>query len=660
VIPQPLKIDPAWLPPHAAADLAGRTVRLKLSGAERRVLRKKRQIPCSEWAEKHRVLPSDAAIPGKWRNSVTPYLAGIMDASFFESVQHITICAPPQTGKSDCINNCIAYAIDRRPGNVLVVYPDEVTGRENMRDRIMPMIRDSERLRAYMTTYSDDAAAMRIQLQHMRIYLAWANSPARLGNKPLPYVALDEIDKYPATAGKKESGPRELAQKRTRTFSHLRKIWEASTPTTEDGPIWTAMYGTPEQADGTPGQPPECEVVFKYWVRCPDCHKLQEMRFRDPDGGAYRLCWEGGHTADPREIEGKKLAWYECESCGARWDDARRNAAVRAGEWRDAERGLSLTAYLESHRPRHIGFHLKAYVSPFVSLSESAAAFLRGLTDKTKLKDFANAHEAEPWREYRTERVESKILILAEQGLPAGRVPGGGRVAALIAGVDTQDYGGFWYTIWAFSWGGPHLLKESWCIRAGYLTGWGALEQILWADEYFDADGRKYPVTLAVQDCLGHRTSEVYTFCVKHRGAVVPAVGRDVFETPVKWGNAEFFPGTNKPIPGGLKLLRVNGKYFKDDLSQRLEISPGDPGRVHLYEGFPAEYARHFTAEYVGDKGTWECPKHRANHLWDCSVYAAAGHEVLGVVHWPEPGRVPQGKARPAQRDNAKHSRQRW
>ena len=38
------------------------------------------QLTVSEWAEKYRVLDSkSSAMPGAWSNSVTPYLAGVMD-----------------------------------------------------------------------------------------------------------------------------------------------------------------------------------------------------------------------------------------------------------------------------------------------------------------------------------------------------------------------------------------------------------------------------------------------------------------------------------------------------------------------------------------------------------------------------------------------------
>lgn len=83
---------------------------------------------------------------------------------------------------------CLGYAIDRKPGNALVVFLDENTARENSADRIRPMLEDSPRLRSYLTGYADDMASVKIRLQNAIIYMAWANSAARLANKPLPYV----------------------------------------------------------------------------------------------------------------------------------------------------------------------------------------------------------------------------------------------------------------------------------------------------------------------------------------------------------------------------------------------------------------------------------------------------------------------------------------
>jgi phage terminase large subunit GpA-like protein len=649
--PQPLQIDPAWLPP--GVELPKHPV-VRFSGPERRVMRKKRPMPCSQWAERHRVVPSDSAVPGTWKNATTPYLAGIMDASWFESVQQITICAPPQCGKSDCVNNCIGYAADRRPGNVLAVYPDEMTARENNRDRIVPMFQDSSRLRAYLTGAEDDLASLRIRLQHMKIYMAWANSAARLGNKPLPYVVCDEVDKYPATAGKKEAAPIDLAKKRTRTFSHMRKIWLTSTPTTEDGPIWQALEN-------------EAEVVFVFWVRCPDCHAAQQMVFK-------QIRWDGGGEADPREIETKRLAWYECEHCGSRWDDARRNAAVRAGEWRDRDRGLALETCLQAMRPRHIGFHLRAYVSPFVSLSESAAAFLWGLRDKTKLKDFQNAHEAEPWRVCEQMRDEARILELRD-GRPSGRVPGGGIIAGLTAGVDTQD-DGYWFIVVAWPWAGKDLIKEGHVVRMGFVAEDGGLARVLWDDAYLDPDGTRYVPVLTVQDSAGHRTSDVYQFCRKHPGKIVPSIGRDTMAQPYTWGNVEYWPGTKKPIPGGLKLLNINTKFFKDDLARRLEILPGDPGGIRFpgpapgaslpadapVDGLTMDLARHFTSEYIDERGLWACPSHKPNHLWDCLVMASCAYEVVGMRHWapPETKAVPVDERRKDPRKWVDPPKRRW
>ena len=632
-LPNPIPIDPAWLPECSVEDLQKKHhIKVKFSRGEKKMLRRKRKIKPSRWAERHIILPEDAPIEGKWRNITTAYLADVMDASFFSSVQEIVVCAAPQTGKTQCVANCIGYTIDRIPGNVLFVFPVENDAKDYSKDRLSPMINDSRRIRSYLTGYDDDEASLRIKLRHLKMYLAWANSASRLAMRPLPYVVADEEDKYPQTTTKKEGTPVDLARKRTRNFPHKRKVWRLSSPTIENFGIWKALTE-------------ETEVIFDYFVKCPECGAMQKMIF---DKEHFK--WPGGSGADPKEVEREKSAWYECEKCNAKWDDTQdsrptnlnpnRDQAVRDGEYRSREENLEIWDYLKKHKPRVIGFHIPAWLSPFVSLSECAAAFLKGLKDKNKLKDFNNGFAAEPWKIYDKERSEDRILALRDDR-PRGRVPGGGMVAGLLAGVDTQDYG-LWYRIRAFGYGGEELLKECWGVREGYLAQIGndagsdfrALKKVLWEDEYLDADGNRYPVLFTIQDALGHRTSEVYDFCRKHRGKIIPSFGRDVMAQEHTWRNLEYYPGGKKPIPGGLKAINVNTKYYKDELARLLEIFPGDPGAWHENCEFNEDFARHMTAEYVNEKGLWECPPNKENHLWDCAVLCLVAADVLGIKHW--------------------------
>jgi len=612
----PIIVDstPSWLPSSLKERDKEISFSFRFSKPERKIYRKRKKIPPSGWVEKHRVITA-GSLPGKWRNRVTPYLPGIMDASFFPTVQSIIICKAPQVGGSECVNNCIGYAVDRDPGPALYVYPDEQTAKENSRDRIQLMITSSPRLRSYLTGVHDDEATMRINLQHMPIYMAWARSAARLANKPIRFVVFDETDKYPDTANLREADPISLGEKRTIWFKYNRKIWKLSTPTIEKGPIWKAFTT-------------EAQVIFDYWVCCPACGKLQLMEF-ETERKSFR--WPEDEW-DPEKIESQNLARYVCKHCDARWDDATRNAAVRWGKWFSRDGHLELFDYLNTHRPTKIAFHIPSWISPLITLSEVAAAFIRGQKDKNKLKDFCNNHKAEPWKDYTVERKEERILTLRDNR-PRGMVPGGGVVSCLLAGVDTQDEG-FYYRVRAFGWG---MDLESWGIREGFIDSFNALAQVLWHERYADADGNDYYVHLAVQDAMGHRTSEVYDFVRMHPGLIIPSQGIDTrrMTQPLAWSNIEFYPGTKKPIPGGVKLLRVDVTYYKNQLAGKLEIAPEDPGAFHLHEETTEEYARQMCAEYIDpDKQIWVCPENRANHFWDCEVLCLAAADLLRVKFW--------------------------
>ena len=266
--PKPLSEGELWIPSAILKNLPhGRPVVLSahLSEGERIVLRRKKPIRPSVWSERHRIVTM-SSFPGPWRNDLTPHLVGIMDAGAMPFVREIIICKPPQTGGSEAVNNFIGSRIDRDPGPALYVYPDRDTARDNSKDRILPMITSSPRLKQYLTGYDEDEASMRIKLKHMPIYMAWSGSASRLGNRPIKHLVLDEIDKYKRHMVKNETDAIRLAEKRVITYLYDHKIWKISTPTIESGPITKAMKN-------------EAQVIFDYWVKCPECGEYQIMIF---------------------------------------------------------------------------------------------------------------------------------------------------------------------------------------------------------------------------------------------------------------------------------------------------------------------------------------------------------------------------------------------
>ncbi len=632
---QPLVIKaPPWLPGEFRALLKERgrvEVAFRFTGPERSVYRKRKMIPVSEWAEKYRMIKT-SSLPGPWRNDVTPYLVGVMDAAVFPGVQEIVLCKAPQVGGSEAIHNVMGRMIDLDPGPAMYVFPDQLTAEENATDRIIPMITSSVQLRKYTTGYKDDLSKIGVNLSHMKISLAWP-TPSRLGNKPIRFLILDELDKFTDKTTKREAGPIALAEKRTTTFPYNRLIIKISTPTVEDGAIWVALGAA--------------QVIFDYWVRCPDCGGYQLMDFD-------RIKWPE-EQRDPLVVEAGFLAGYVCEHCGSVWDDGQRDRAVKFGQWRARDTGQELFGYLKERRPAKIGFHVPSWISPFVSLSSVAADFLRGLKDKDALKNFMNAHKAVPWVNYEENRSVDRILALRDDR-KRGQVPGGGQVAVLIGTADTQD-NGFWYEIRAWGYG---MDMDSWQIREGFVETLEGLEKVFWQDVYRDAQGNGYLVQAVGIDSMGHRTAEIYDWCRKNLGKAIPLRGEQRMNTPYRFARIDFYPGTQKPFPAGVKRLHVNASHYKNYLASKLEVAPADPGAWHLHGETTGEWANQLTAEYLDERGLWQCPKHRANHGWDCSYNQLAMAEMMGTKYMEPPKADPVKPAPEKPRPTGARAKPSW
>lgn len=625
---------PSWMPPPVVNAVRRRQSAdgypVTFSRAEKKILRKRRKIRVSEWAEKNRVLTM-SAVPGRWRNEVTPYSVGIMDAIAFPSVRVASIAKCPQSGLSEAVHNYVGSVIDQDPGPVLYTFPDKDMAEENSRDRILPMIKSSRRLRSYLTGTRNDESLMRINMAHMPIYLAWASSPSRLGNKPIKIAVDDEVDKYQAR-GSKETSAINLIDKRLTTYRQVSKHIKISTPTIETGNIWVAVNT-------------EAEVVFHFWARCPECGRHQLMRFSQIN---FLL-----HCRDPKEMLRKNLARYECEHCSAHWDDHVRNQAVALGEWRsqgpDDDRGLELFAYLNAHRPQNIGFHLPAWIPRFNTLAYCAAAFLETLSGSPadrldKKKNFANQIEARPYKNIIMNPVETEyrtaICQLRQQIVPAAAV-------ALTAGIDHQRYG-FYFLVRA--WASDYV---SWMIHYGKLATWDDIERLLFSTWYpVEGVGRQMAISRAAIDTGGSKfnpnlsmTEEAYWWIRKNgvgrgcrvwgiKGASWPQANRIKMSKPMDKSPS------GRPIPGGLQILGLDTNKFKDAFFYRLQQAVnGEPEMcAWLHADTGDDYFAHITAEQKieDEKGfqSYQKKGSRRNDWLDCEMMCAAAADP----EWPEGG----------------------
>ncbi len=601
--------DDLWQVLAGRMDLGRLKVVFSFYRAEKKVFRKRKPIKVSEWSEKHRVLTM-SVLPGLWHNDVTPYLAGVMDAAGRPFVREINLCKTPQTGGSEAVHNFVGYCIDRAPGPVLYVYPDEKTAGENSKDRVLPMIQASPRLRSYFTRAEKDKSSFRINLQHMIIYFGWGRSVASIANKPVRYAIADEVDKPGFDPGKKETGPLELIDKRLTTFRNISKFFRISTPTVESGNIWRELNSS--------------DVIFDYYVHCPLCGMLQLMDFKG-------IKWDGGSDADPKEIKNKNLAWYECKHCNGRWDEDIRNRAVRKGLWMVRGKKISLDTWLEKSRPMSIGFHIPSWISYFVSFGEIASAFLLGLDDPVKLQDFLNSYCALPWKDIVVKQDETQILA-HKNHLPSGVVPK--NAAALTCGIDVQKYG-FWFVVRSWT---PDL--SSHLVQYGYVTTWSDIETLVFNTRY-QVEGKDPGVTMGIWRCgidsgggkdSGDdwtKTEEVYDWVRKNgRGVVFATKGAS--RPQVKKVNPRVIDKMargNRVILGGLVLFFLDVNQLKDLFHWRLSRESGKSQAMTLNADTGVDYARQILAERKEKdrtgKSEWVQIR-RDNHLLDCENIAAA------------------------------------
>ena len=549
-------------------------------------------LAVSEWAANFRILDElSSKMIGPWKNSVTPYLVGIMDEFNSPDSEEDIFVKPTQVGGTEAIFNMMGYAIQQDPAPMMVVYPSDRLATSTCETRIMPMIKacGSLRQRYDLKNSSQDE----LKFDNMRIKLTGANSPANLSSTPIRYLFLDEVDKYP-NASKKEADPISLAKERTKSYSSNRKIYMCSTPTIETGQIWQAMK--------------DADIERHFFVPCPKCGEMIELKFK-------QIRWPKKSEMDMPDLDRAEFARYVCQECGAEITDSDKTLMLQRGQWRDVRK------HTQFHRS--VAFWMNTLYSPFTRFADIAKEFIRSKNDSEKLQNFTNSWLAEPWVDMKL-KTDAALVMKRQTDLPAGQVPDWAQF--LTAGIDVQESCLYW-TIRAW---GDYITSQN--IAHGQVLSFSDVSRIM--DMQFQkADGTAFVVNLCLMDS-GDRTDEVYDFCSMHADWCYPCKGTDSKLT--HYSISKVNKADSRAY--GMQLVLVDGGKYKDMIAGRLH-RPNGQGSWMVHKDCDLEYAEQVTAEHKisekkGDKMVYRwVPKttHADNHYLDAEVYALAAADILGV-----------------------------
>ena len=597
----------------------------------KQVFRKRENIPTAEYAEKHRRVV-EGSRAGNWLNITTPYLIGPMNILNAPFVRTIYMIFAPQTGKTQVAFNFLCYVADNAPGPAMYIMPNE-SKTKDMSVRIRAMFKASPRMVELLSDRSDDTKQKRITLKNgMRIMMVWSSSVAELSSDPIQYIFEDERDKYEKIVGS-ETDPDILIDARQTTYPYNSKKLIYSTPNDEDG-IEKDMKDN-------------SDIVLHYEACCPVCGEYQQLHFEKNDAGSGGIIWPSD-IRDPKKIERRRLAGYQCRACGMIWDDHMRNQAVRSGlknqksyfGWVADSPEINIADMLTVDRPAVVGFRLPSWYSPFVSQSKVAADFLRGKSDIIKHKGFVTQHKAEGWKNKVDKPKQEDDILKARCDLAPQTVPES--AVALTLGVDVQK-AGFWFTVWA--WARDIQGITGWLAHYGFLPTWEEVESLTFDTEYpyvdgsgrlniwragFDTGGgEKYQ-----NETTGERMSmseETYWWIVSNYGRGVGIYATKGASKPIpglfKKGEPLMKTPSGKKLPEWFHIIQIDTNQMKDAVHFGLsQAAKKDPGGLYLHKDTDATFARHILAEEkktdLKTKITEWVRIRPDNHLLDASIIA--------------------------------------
>lgn len=610
---EPLKADPQR---QKQTEL----LRARLFEVRREVLKPPPKLTLVEWADEFRFLPAEsAAEPGRWRTSRVEVARGPMEAITDPAVHTVSVMCCTQLMKTEIILNTIGFHISQDPAPMIVMQPSVELAEAFSKDRVDKMIEVTPALQGKVAEKKSRDGGNTIthkQFPGGHLTMIGANAPGQLAMRPVRIVLCDEIDKYPASAGK-EGDPIKLLSERAATFWNYKLIFVCS-PTIDGLSRIAQEYENGDQR--------------VYEVPCPHCAHAEEMKWAN-------VKWPEGNP---------RAALYHCPECRKSWTEQERQRAIRRGKWRATKPFNG-----------HASFRASKLASPWEDMGRLAVKWAQAQGKPEQLKTFVNTQLAETWKEA-GDAPEWRKLYDRREPYRIATVPEG--AVFITMGTDVQkDRIESQIVGW-----GPGL--ERWTVDYRIIMGdtsdlgptgpWERLRELIAEEFVRETTGELIPISMVAIDS-GFNTQTVYQFVRRFPpNKVIATKGVDKQLPIMGQPTAVDIAMHGKRIRKGLQMWPVGVGTAKTELYGALKMdnptaeelaAHGYPtGFVHFPE-MQEEFFKQLTAEMLVKKIVKGFPRYEwvktydRNEVLDTAVLARAAAARMGIdrftkAHWERLG----------------------
>lgn len=536
-------------------------------------LRPKRELTISQWAQEHMVFSQGTNEPGKFDPDTMPHQKEIMDAITDPSVVDVTVMSSAQIGKTTIEMCGIGYYIDHETTTQMLVMPTIDDAEKFSKTKFAPMVADVKVLNKVLKAKSRDSNNTILLKQYPGgcLVISGANSPSSLSMLSTRIIWMDEIDRFPESAGT-EGNPIRLAEKRATSYWN-KKFIKLSTPTRKG-----SSNIEEEFQKGT---------MERWSVKCPECGEFQTYDFK-------RVVFENPPV-------------MVCKHCGCKVPERR---------WKESEH-----RWIAEHpeRKKRRSFWMNELGSPMTEWDEIIQTFLdanKRMVEKHDLRDmivFINTVLGETWDET---LVDSEAADAGDIEKRAERydaeLPEG--VLLLTAAIDVQKDR---LEVEVRGWARDY---ETWGIYYNKIYGdltknnvWEQMEAYLERTFEF-ADGRRLGIAGFAIDTGGLYTNKVYQWAKeqKQKGkkcfAIKGYAGKD--NIPLihnkRIVNITEERGSKRVVVDRTVLQMIGVNSGKEDITNRLKITEPGEGYCHFPKnedrGYDHQYYKGLTSEHKIEK----------------------------------------------------------